>query len=78
MNTPQKESKVQKIWMHRNKGEWKEGHDKPLCYNVCVACGGRYVSVDCYKRRSEAEKCKDSLEKLNPNEKYVIIGNNRG
>ena len=78
MNTPYKESATQKTWMRRNKDKWREGHDKPLCYNVCVACGDRYISVDCYKRKSEAEKSKAKLEELNPNEKYVIIGNYRG
>lgn len=79
MNTPHKRDKIQQAWLKRyNSKRENQAHDKPLCYNVCVPCGGRYISVDCYKRLAEAEKCKAKMEELNPEGNYVIIGNYRG
>ena len=79
MNTPYKRDKIQQLWLKRyNAKKENQGHDKPLCYKVCVIQGGWCVAVDCYKRLGEAEKCKAKLEELNPKEKYVIIGDYRG
>ena len=77
MNTPYKQSKLQKLWFKYSEAgkSWKKPELSTLLgYHVCEWYEGKYISVDYYKRLAEARKTRDNMRALNPQSTFVIIG----